>query len=43
MPSPMGMYINPFKETSEAIKYQKENSGTIYKWDELRAEFESMN
>ena len=43
MPSPMGMYLNPFSESSEAIKYQKENSGTIYNWDELRTEFKTMN
>ena len=43
MPSPMGMFINPFASASEASKYQEENSGTIYKWDELRAEFQELN
>ena len=43
MPSPMGMYLNPFKEKSEALKYQEENSGMIYNWDELRAEFKAKN
>ena len=43
MPSPMGMYINPFVQPSEARRYQEENSGTVYKWDELRAEFQSIN
>ncbi len=43
MPSPMGMYLNPFVDSVEAYKYQKENSGKVYKWDELRAEFQAMN
>lgn len=43
MPSPMGMYINPFVQPSKARKYQEENSGTVYKWDELRTEFQSIN
>ena len=43
MPSPMGMYINPFVDNSEAITYQKENSGTVYNWGELRAEFQNKN
>jgi len=43
MPSPMGMYINPFVEPSEARRYQEENSGTVYKWDELRTVFQSIN
>lgn len=43
MPSPMGMYLNPFLNTSEATKFQKENSGKIYNWDELRTEFKAMN
>ena len=43
MPSPMGMYINPFKEASEALKNQEENTGTIFTWEELRAEFKAMN
>jgi len=39
MPSPMGMFLNPFGDISEALKYQKEQSGTIYKWEELKTEF----
>jgi len=39
MPSPMGMFLNPFKDASEAIKNKDENSGTIMNWQELREEF----
>ena len=36
MPSPMGMFLNPFENSDEAIKYQKQETGTIYDWQELR-------
>jgi copper chaperone NosL len=39
MPSPMGMYINPFRNGNNASKSQAENSGTIYDWTGLRGEF----
>lgn len=39
MPSPMGMFINPFEDSSEALKNQREHTGTIYKWEELRTNF----
>lgn len=39
MPSPMGMFLNPFNERSEAIKLQKENTGSILNWEELRVDF----
>lgn len=39
MPSPMGMNINPFGESSEAIKLQKQNTGTLLYWTELRKDF----
>ena len=39
MPSPMGMFLNPFKESSEAIELQKQNTGDILSWEELRADF----
>jgi len=39
MPSPMGMFINPFKDSTLAIKNQEENSGTILDWINLRGEF----
>ncbi len=39
MPSPMGMFLNPFKEKSEADKMQIENTGSIFNWEELRTDF----
>ncbi|MCK5277856.1 MAG: nitrous oxide reductase accessory protein NosL [Cyclobacteriaceae bacterium] len=39
MPSPMGMFLNPFKDHSHAIESQKQNTGTILNWEELRADF----
>lgn len=38
MPSPMGMFINPFKNGAIAIESQEENSGTILDWADLRRE-----
>lgn len=38
MPSPMGMFINPFKDGALAIRNQLENSGAIYDWNSLREE-----
>jgi len=42
MPSPMGMFINPFEDVSIAMDNQREHKGTIYKWEELGNEL-SMN
>jgi len=39
MPSPMGMFINPFKDSALAIRNQEENSGAIHDWTSLRSEF----
>ncbi len=39
MPSPMGMFINPFKDNTLAIRNQEENSGAILDWTTLRNEF----
>lgn len=39
MPSPMGMFINPFKDTALAARNQQENSGTVLDWANLRREF----
>jgi len=39
MPSPMGMFINPFKDSTLAIRSQVENSGAIHDWTSLRREF----
>ena len=36
MPSPMGMYINPFREKTLALEYQSERNGNIYHWHEVR-------
>ena len=40
MPSPMGMFLNPFKKSEEATRFQKLNTGSIFSWDELRADFD---
>ena len=39
MPSPMGMFLNPFRKVSMAIELQKQNTGDILSWEELRADF----
>lgn len=39
MPSPMGMFLNPFLDHAEAAKLQKQNTGTLLNWKELRADF----
>jgi len=39
MPSPMGMFINPFRDSTLAIRNKEENSGTILDWANLRGEF----
>jgi copper chaperone NosL len=39
MPSPMGMFINPFAQSSEAVKFKDQNTGSILNWEELRADF----
>ena len=36
MPSPMGMYINPFARKTLAQQYQSEQNGKIYHWSELK-------
>jgi copper chaperone NosL len=41
MPSPMGMYINPFRDSNLASTSQAENSGLIYDWTGLREEFKT--
>ncbi len=43
MPSPMGMYINPFLVTDNASRSQVENSGIIHDWAGLRIEFRKDN
>jgi len=39
MPSPMGMFLNPFESLDEATKNLEEHSGAIFSWDELRIDF----
>lgn len=39
MPSPMGMFLNPFVSLEAATVTQKEQSGAIFSWKELRADF----
>ncbi len=36
MPSPMGMYINPFAQKNLAMQYQSEQNGEIYQWSDLK-------
>ncbi len=40
MPSPMGLYINPFSEKQLAMEYQKSKTGFLYQWDELKDRLE---
>ena len=42
MPSPMGMFLTAFIDESTARKFQEENGGTIYTWQELLDKFESL-
>ena len=39
MPSPMGMYLNPFSNSGMAKKVQEENPGKLMDWSELREHF----
>jgi len=43
MPSPMGLYINPFSEETLAMEYKKSNNGAIYQWDELNDRVKKRN
>ncbi len=36
MPSPMGMFLNPFKDKDEVTKIQQENGGKIMTWNDLK-------
>jgi len=42
MPSPMGMFLTAFKDEATAKKFQQENGGTIYTWQELLDNFENL-
>jgi len=43
MPSPMGMFLTAFNDESVAMKFQEENGGDIYNWQELLDKFENLN
>lgn len=43
MPSPMGMFINPFWDKTAAIRNQNEYTGIILTWKELREDFKMDN
>jgi len=42
MPSPMGAYLNSFKDIETAREFQSTNGGDIYTWDELYANLKSI-
>lgn len=42
MPSPMGMYITPFRSDEKADEARNANGGNILSWDELTDNFESL-
>lgn len=39
MPSPMGMFLNPFENEAKANEFHDANGGNIFSWQELRTEF----
>lgn len=39
MPSPMGAYLNAFPDETTAQGYQKENGGTVFSWESIKADF----
>lgn len=43
MPSPMGMFLNPFEGEEQATRFREENQGDIFSWPELRTEFAKYN
>jgi copper chaperone NosL len=36
LPSPMGMYLNPFHSENQALETQSRHGGKILRWDELK-------
>lgn len=42
MPSPMGAYLTAFSSRDVAEEYQNENTGELFTWDELYADFRSI-
>lgn len=39
MPSPMGAYLNAFPDETTATAYQKQNGGTVFSWESVKADF----
>jgi copper chaperone NosL len=35
LPSPMGMYLNPFSDSLSAIAMKEKHPGTVYTYDQL--------
>ena len=42
MPSPMGAYLNAFKDHKTALEYQSTHGGDIYTWDEIYLNLKSI-
>jgi len=42
MPSPMGAYLTSFSSRDVAEEYQNKNSGELYTWEELFADFSAI-
>ena len=42
LPSPMGMYINTYKDLKTAEAYQKEHGGELFTWTELNNRFNDL-
>ncbi len=42
LPSPMGMYLNPYRDQQEAVNISKQHPGDLMSWQELRKFFEQF-
>jgi copper chaperone NosL len=42
MPSPMGAYLTAFSSREMAQEYQDKNTGDLYTWEELFADFRAI-
>ena len=42
MPSPMGAYLNSFRDRQTAMEFQASKGGSIYTWDELYKDLQSI-
>ncbi len=43
IPSPMNGYLSAFKEKSHALKIQKEKTGDIFNWEEIKRKVFNIN